>query len=139
LWAITVVYASSNLSTRAPGWNARHVGGGENYGQRKSVRDGRNTWLVAGLRTRVFGLRSEIVKRLALLVLFTLPLCLSLGMQTSINPVVEYSTASTLVDSRPFTLGYSFSTSVTFNLNALGAWDDGLGNNHQVGILGFRR
>jgi hypothetical protein len=50
------------------------------------------------------------------------------------NPVVEYSSSQTLADSRPFTLGYKFSTTTTFNIDALAYWVDGLGNNHQVGI-----
>ena len=74
------------------------------------------------------------MKRIALLLLLALPVCLTVGMQAQINPMVEYNTASTLTDSRPFTLGYEFTTSVPFQLNALGAWDDGLANNHQVGI-----
>jgi hypothetical protein len=51
-----------------------------------------------------------------------------------INPVVEYTSTSTLSDDRPFTLGYEFTTSTNFDINALGYWDDGLGNNHEVGI-----
>lgn len=51
-----------------------------------------------------------------------------------ITAAVEYTTAGTLNDSRPFTLGYKFTTSGPLNVNALGYWDDGLKNNHQVGI-----
>ena len=51
-----------------------------------------------------------------------------------ITAAVEYTTAGTLTDSRPFTLGYEFTTSGPLNVNALGYWDDGLKNNQQVGI-----
>ena len=51
-----------------------------------------------------------------------------------ITPAVEYTTISTNTDDRPFTLGYSFSLSAPVTINALGYWDDGLTNNHQVGI-----
>ncbi len=49
-------------------------------------------------------------------------------------PVVEYSSSSTLTDSRPFTLGYQFTTSVSYDVNALAYWFDDLGHDHQVGI-----
>lgn len=74
------------------------------------------------------------MKRLALMLLLAIPFCLSVGMQAALTPVVEYGSTGTYTDTRPFTLGYSFSTSITFNVTALGAWDDGLGNNRQVGI-----
>ncbi len=75
------------------------------------------------------------MKRLVLLLLLALPLCMTLGMQAAtINPVVEYSSAGTLTDNRDFTLGYSFTTTTTFNINALGVWFDGNGFNHPVGI-----
>ncbi len=51
-----------------------------------------------------------------------------------INPAVEYASATTLTDTRAFTLGYTFTTSVALTVNALGYWDDGLGNNHLVGL-----
>ncbi|TFU06263.1 PEP-CTERM sorting domain-containing protein [Polymorphobacter arshaanensis] len=51
-----------------------------------------------------------------------------------ITPAVEYTSAGTLSDSRPFTLGYSFSLSGPVTINALGYWDNGRGSNHQVGI-----
>ncbi len=51
-----------------------------------------------------------------------------------ITPVVEYTSSSTLSDTRPFTLGYQFTTSTPFSINALGYFADGLGNSHQVGI-----
>ena len=65
-----------------------------------------------------------------LLSLFT-PAPVSAGPFT---PAVEYSTSSTLFDTRPFTSGYMFTTSVTFDVNALAYWVDGKGHNHQVGI-----
>jgi hypothetical protein len=52
----------------------------------------------------------------------------------TINPIVEYSEASTLFDAQPFTLGYQFTLDTLFDINALGYWDDGLSNNHQVGV-----
>src|SRR5690348_15602992 len=59
-----------------------------------------------------------------------------LGQATAapITPAVEYTATGTLVDSRPFTLGYTFTTTVPYNINALGYWADGRSNNHQVGI-----
>jgi hypothetical protein len=74
------------------------------------------------------------VKRFALLLLLALLVSLPLAMQATITPIVEYTSTSTLSDVRPFTLGYSFTTTVTFNLNALGVWFDGNGFNHAVGI-----
>jgi hypothetical protein len=63
-----------------------------------------------------------------------LGMALACQMTAAPLPVVEYTTTGTLFDTRPFTLGYRFTTSVPFNINALGYWDDGLGNDHQVGI-----
>jgi hypothetical protein len=37
-------------------------------------------------------------------------------------------------DTRPDTLGYKFTTSIPFDVNALGYWVDGRGNSHQVGV-----
>jgi hypothetical protein len=51
-----------------------------------------------------------------------------------ITPAVEYTSVTNLSDGRAFTLGYSFTTSVDLNINALGFWDDGQGTDHQVGI-----
>jgi hypothetical protein len=51
-----------------------------------------------------------------------------------ITPAVQYTTLSPESDTRPFTLGYSFSLSGPVTVNALGVWDDGFGNSHQVGI-----
>ena len=75
------------------------------------------------------------MKRLALLMLISSPLALPSALQAAtINPVVQYTSTSTLSDSRPFTLGYSFTTSSTFDINALGVWDNGNGDSQQVGI-----
>ena len=75
------------------------------------------------------------MKRLVLLLLMASPFALTVGVQASgIDPVVQYASTSTLNDTRPFTLGYSFTTSTTFNINALGVWDSGSGQNEQVGI-----
>ena len=49
-------------------------------------------------------------------------------------PAVEYATSGTLSDSRPFTVGYTFSLSAPVTINALGYWDNGRGSSHQVGI-----
>jgi PEP-CTERM motif len=75
------------------------------------------------------------VKRYAVLLLLALPLCMTLGMQAAtINPLVEYTSTSLLSDARPFTLGYTFTTTVAYNINALGVWYDGLGFSHAVGL-----
>ncbi len=52
----------------------------------------------------------------------------------TITPAVEYTTSGTLTDSSPYTLGYSFTLSGPVSVNALGYWDNGRGNDHQVGI-----
>jgi PEP-CTERM motif-containing protein len=52
----------------------------------------------------------------------------------AITPAVQYTTLTPESDNRPFTLGYSFSLSGPVTVNALGVWDDGFGNSHQVGI-----
>jgi hypothetical protein len=53
---------------------------------------------------------------------------------TNITEAVEYTSTSTLNDSRPYTLGYEFITTTTLDINALGYWVDGNSNNHQVGL-----
>jgi hypothetical protein len=53
---------------------------------------------------------------------------------SAIDPAVQYTSASTLNDVNPFTLGYEFTTSTTFDINALGVWDSGSGQDQQVGI-----
>jgi hypothetical protein len=56
----------------------------------------------------------------------------------SINPVVQYTSTSNVSDPRAFTLGYEFTTTTTFDINALGVWDTGpstgSSQNQQVGI-----
>lgn len=77
------------------------------------------------------------MKRLALLLLLVLPFTLTLAMHAvplNIDPIVEYTTTGLLSDSRPFTLGYSFTTTVPFSINALGVWFDGQGFSHAVGL-----
>ena len=56
-----------------------------------------------------------------------------------ITPAVQYTTITNDSDTRPFTLGYSFSLSGPVTVNALGVWDDGFGNSHQVGIWNSSR
>src|SRR5260370_33282542 len=87
------------------------------------------------IRTETFHWR-RTMKRLALLVsLISSPFALTLGLQASvINPVVQYTSTSTLTDTRPFTLGYSFTATTTFDINALGVCDNGNGDSQQVGI-----
>jgi len=53
---------------------------------------------------------------------------------STINPVVQYTSASTLSDIYPYTLGYAFNTTTTFDIDALGVWDSGSGQDQQVGI-----
>ncbi|MGD0905639.1 MAG: PEP-CTERM sorting domain-containing protein [Terracidiphilus sp.] len=68
------------------------------------------------------------MKRLALLLLLGSPFLLTQKLPAeSITPVVQYASAGTLTDPRPFTLGYSFTTTTTFDINALGVWDAGQG------------
>jgi hypothetical protein len=54
--------------------------------------------------------------------------------QLAASPIAEYTSSDTLVDFSPYTLGYEFITSTNFNIDALGYWDDGLQNDHEVGI-----
>ena len=51
-----------------------------------------------------------------------------------ITPAVQYTSTNTLFDFLPYTAGYTFSLSAPVTVNALGYWDDGRANNHQVGI-----
>lgn len=52
----------------------------------------------------------------------------------TVNPVVSFASASLGFDLRPFTLGYEFTTSIPMDINALGYWNDGLQNSHEVGL-----
>jgi Domain of unknown function (DUF4082)/PEP-CTERM motif len=83
-------------------------------------------------------MEDERMKRAVLAVVF---LCLvgaiaavPAAADPTINPVVQYTSTSTLDDTRPFTLGYEFTTTSTFDINALGVWDSGSGQDQQVGI-----
>lgn len=51
-----------------------------------------------------------------------------------INPEVTYTSASTGLDGRDFTLGYEFTLSNSVTINALGFWDDDHISDHAVGI-----
>jgi hypothetical protein len=53
---------------------------------------------------------------------------------TPFTAVVEYTTIASAPELHRGALGYQFSTSVPFTINALAYWVDGLGNNHQVGL-----
>ena len=75
------------------------------------------------------------MKHLARIMLIGAPVALSLPVHAdSINPAVQYSSVTTLNDSRPFTLGYTFTLSTSFDVNALGAWYNGSGESEEVGI-----
>ena len=50
------------------------------------------------------------------------------------NPAVEYVDSGALIGAGLYTLGYQFSTSVPFNVDALAYWIYGNGNSHQVGL-----
>lgn len=66
---------------------------------------------------------------------------LSIAQGASAIPItaaVEYSSTGTLVDSRHFTLGYSFSLSDSVTVNALGVWANAEGGStHQVGLWNY--
>jgi hypothetical protein len=75
------------------------------------------------------------LKRLVLVCLLSSPFMLTTVSQAAtINPVVQYTSASTLLDVNPYVLGYTFTTTVSFNINALGVWYNGNGDSQQVGI-----
>lgn len=74
-------------------------------------------------------------KNLHLLLLIVATCCLLSNVSAAnINAAVEYASQSSASDSRPFTVGYEFTTSTNLTINALGYWDDGMGNAHGVGI-----
>lgn len=52
----------------------------------------------------------------------------------ALMPAVEYTSADDATDSRPFSIGYVFDLTSAVTVDALGYWNDGLANNHQVGI-----
>jgi len=75
------------------------------------------------------------VKRIARLLLPAVLCCLTCQLKAgTINPVLGFTTYSSDSDGRAYTLGYEFTTSVSFTVNALGYFNDGLGNSHLVGI-----
>lgn len=75
------------------------------------------------------------MKRFAVIFLTAVLCCLiSQVSAATVNPAVQYASTDTVSDSRPFTMGYEFTTTSTLSVNALGYWNDGLGNAHQVGI-----
>jgi hypothetical protein len=75
------------------------------------------------------------LKRLALLFALSSPLVYSFALHAApIAPVVQYTSGTLLSDDRPFTLGFMFTTTTTFAINALGVWDNGNGDSQQVGI-----
>jgi hypothetical protein len=53
-----------------------------------------------------------------------------------VNPAYGYSTAGTLTDDRPFTLGFEFSLSIPEVIDALGYTTVGFTSDQQVGIWG---
>ena len=50
------------------------------------------------------------------------------------NPIFEYSSGTPSSAASPYTLGFAFTTSSAFTIDALAYWDDGMGNDHEVGI-----
>ena len=74
------------------------------------------------------------MKRSLLIVFATLAFCSTSLLAASFTPVVTYTSSNPLSDNRPFTLGYEFTTSAAFNINALGYYADGAGYSHDVGI-----
>lgn len=61
-------------------------------------------------------------------------ICAAPAQAVTISPAYEYTEAGTLNDSRPFTLGFSFSLSSARTVNALGYTTVGFGSNQDVGI-----
>jgi Domain of unknown function (DUF4082) len=74
------------------------------------------------------------VKRFLMTSLTLLPFLTTFQMKADIAPVVEFASATPSSSPSAFTLGYEFALSSTFDINALGYYNDGLGDNHQVGI-----
>ncbi|MEO8142341.1 MAG: PEPxxWA-CTERM sorting domain-containing protein [Sphingomicrobium sp.] len=65
---------------------------------------------------------------------FGLALAAAAPASAQIAPAFEYTSSSTLVDNRAFTLGYSFTLSEATTINALGYWASGTLTSHQVAI-----
>jgi hypothetical protein len=75
------------------------------------------------------------MKRFAAIFLTAVLCCLISQMSAAtVNPAVQYTSTGTEVDGDAWTLGYEFTTSTGVSVNALGYWNDGEGNTHQVGI-----
>jgi hypothetical protein len=73
----------------------------------------------------------EIVRRFAIV----LTLLSSFTLHAAVfDPVVEYDSSAFVFPLFPFTLGYSFSTTTPFHIDALGVYDDGLGSVRRVGL-----
>lgn len=56
------------------------------------------------------------------------------ALAATITPVVTYTSATTVGENRPYTVGFEFQTTTTFNINALGYYNDGNGFSHPVGL-----
>ena len=76
------------------------------------------------------------MKRLALGIVAVLASCSTSVFAGTITPVVTYSSPLMGSESRPFTLGYQFTTSIPFQVNGLGYFADGTDYSHEVGIWG---
>jgi Domain of unknown function (DUF4082)/PEP-CTERM motif len=76
------------------------------------------------------------MKKIVLTALVLLMSC-TLSAADPINPAVTFTSVTVFTDLRPFTLGYEFTTTVPLEINALGYWNDGLPNNHEVGLWGI--
>ncbi|MEO7411667.1 MAG: PEPxxWA-CTERM sorting domain-containing protein [Sphingomicrobium sp.] len=63
-----------------------------------------------------------------------LALALASPAAAQIAPAFDYTSSSTLSDSRAFTLGFAFSLSEATTINGLGYWTGGTLTSHQVGI-----
>ena len=75
------------------------------------------------------------MKRFVVIFLTAVLCCLISQMSAAtVNPAVQYASTGTEVDGNAWTLGYEFTTSIGLSINALGYWNDGEGNTHQVGI-----
>lgn len=63
-----------------------------------------------------------------------LALTLTAPAAAQLSPAFEYTSAGTLTDPRPFTLGFSFNLSQATTIDALGYWTGGNFSTHQVAI-----
>ena len=75
------------------------------------------------------------MKRVCLLLLGLAYVCIpGQARAGSFTPAVEYSSSETLSSGAQYTIGYEFTTSVTLDVNALAYFNDGKGDNHEVGL-----